>query len=209
MFTGIIEEVGKIQSITERKAVIECNLVLNSSKIGDSIAVNGVCLTLTDITSNGFSADISPETYRVTALNKLKTGSAVNLERALPIDGRLGGHIVLGHVDGTAKVKNITPTKEFYIFQIELNDNESNYAVRKGSIAVNGISLTIADVTDKLVTLAIIPHTYENTALKILREGDFVNIEADILAKYVEKFLSTSDNRSGINLDFLQRNGFC
>ena len=207
MFTGIIEETGKILSITERKIVIGCSLVLEGSKTGDSIAVNGVCLTLTDKNSASFSADISPETYRVTALGYLKPGSIVNLERALPVNGRFGGHIVLGHIDGTAKVKNIKRNNDFYDFEIEFSGCDA--LVSKGSVAIDGISLTIAEIQGSLINLAIIPHTYENTSLKYLKIGDYVNIETDILAKYVEKFLLTSDNKSRINLDFLQRNGFC
>ena len=209
MFTGITEEVGTVQTITNKDITVKCSEVLNGTKIGDSIAVNGACLTVTKISEDGFTADVSPETFRVTALNTLKAGSFVNLERALKADGRFGGHIVSGHVDGIAKIKNLTPHDGFYNLEIELQENESRYVIRKGSITVNGISLTIADVNEKNITIAVIPHTYENTCLKYLKNGDFVNIEADILAKYVEKFLSTSDNRSRINLDFLQRNGFC
>ena len=209
MFTGIVEETGKIITITERETVVGCQLVLEGSKIGDSIAVNGACLTVTKIDGKSFSADVSPETFRVTALSRLKAGSEVNLERALPADGRFGGHVVTGHVDGVAKVISITRANGFYELTIELDGNESRYAVKKGSIAINGISLTIAEISGRILKVAVIPHTYENTNLKSLKAGDYVNIETDIFARYIEKFLSTSDNRSRINTDFLHKNGFC
>ena len=207
MFTGIVEETGKVQAITDRKVVIECKKVLEDSKIGDSIAVNGVCLTITSIGENSFSADISPETFRISC--KLKQGDIVNLERAMSANGRFGGHIVSGHVDGVATIVSNKNNGEFYDLQIKLSDEESKYVIKKGSITINGISLTIAKIEGSLINLAIIPHTYENTSLKCLKIGDLVNIEVDIIAKYIEKFLSTSDNRSRIDIDFLQRNGFC
>lgn len=207
MFTGIVEETGKIQFVTDRKVVIKCQKILEDAKIGDSIAVNGVCLTITDINKDTFSADISPETFKVAC--KLNLGNTVNLERAMLANGRFGGHIVSGHVDGVAKIVELKNNGDFYDLKLELSENESKYVIRKGSITVNGISLTIAEVVGGLINLAIIPHTYENTCLKELKIGDFVNVEVDMMAKYIEKFLSTSDNRSRIDFDFLQRNGFC
>ena len=207
MFTGIVEETGKVQTVTDRKIVIECHEVLENTKIGDSIAVNGVCLTVTEIGKNRFSADISPETFKISC--KLKLGDIVNLERAMSANGRFGGHIVSGHVDGVATLIGLKNTGEFYDLQIKLANEEAKYVIRKGSITINGISLTIASVEDNLINIAIIPHTYENTCLKSLKMGDLVNIEVDILAKYIEKFLSTNDDRSRIDIDFLQRNGFC
>ena len=207
MFTGIVEETGKIQFVTDRKVVIKCQKILEDAKIGDSIAVNGVCLTITDINRDTFSADISPETFKVAC--KLNLGNTVNLERAMLANGRFGGHIVSGHVDGVAKIVELKNNGDFYDLKLELSENESKYVIRKGSITVNGISLTIAEVVGGLINLAIIPHTYENTCLKELKIGDFVNVEVDMMAKYIEKFLSTSDNRSRIDFDFLQRNGFC
>ena len=209
MFTGISEEKGKIQAIGNNYIIVKCSKVLEGSKTGDSIAVNGVCLTLTEFGKDFFKADVSPETFKVTALGSLRGGDYVNLERAMPADGRFGGHMVLGHVDGVAKIVSIVKNHEFFDLIIELNSDEIRYIVRKGSIAVNGISLTAAEITGERVRMAIIPHTFENTNLSNLKSGDFVNIEVDILAKYVEKFLSTSDNKSGINMDFLERNGFC
>lgn len=208
MFTGIIEEIGKVQSITQNKLLIECNTVLEDVKLGDSIAVNGVCLTVVEISSKSFVADISPETLKVTNLGDLVAGDFVNLERAMKADGRFGGHIVSGHVDGKGKFINCKKQNEFYEFIIELTPELSKYVIKKGSIAINGISLTIAGVNEKAIHVAIIPHTYENTSLKTLKSSDFVNIEVDMIAKYIEKFLSTGDNKSRISLEFLQEHGF-
>ena len=208
MFTGIIEEVGKISTITDKKITVSAQIVLSGTKIGDSIAVNGVCLTVTEVTSNSFTADISPETMKITSLGKLKAGSLVNLERAMPADGRFGGHIVSGHIDGIGRSKYTKKDDEFYNLNIEIPSELTKYVVKKGSIAINGISLTVADIKGNEVQFAIIPHTFENTNFKVLQVGDFVNVETDILAKYVEKFLSTSDNKTGISMEFLMENGF-
>ena len=208
MFTGIIEEVGKIQSITSNKISILASAVTKDTNIGDSIAVNGVCLTVTKINAGGFDADISPETMRITTFGKLKTGSFLNLERAMPLNGRFGGHIVSGHTDGIGRSKYIKKDSDFYTIELEISADLSKYVVKKGSISVNGISLTVADVHENIIKIAVIPHTYENTNLKYLQIGDYVNIETDILAKYVEKFLSTGDNKSGISMEFLLENGF-
>ena len=209
MFTGITEEIGQILAINEGYVEIKCNNVLENSKIGDSIAVNGVCLTLSKINESFFCADISPETFRVTTFKNLKTGMLVNLERAMLCNGRFGGHIVSGHVDGIAKVVSIIKTNEFYELKIELSEDLLRYTVKKGSICINGISLTIANITGNIIHIAVIPHTYEMTNLSKLSSGMYVNVECDIMAKYVEKFLSTSDNKSRIDIEFLQRNGFC
>ena len=208
MFTGIIEELGKVEKLTNNQITITAKTALDGTKIGDSIAVNGVCLTVTNINTNSFCADVSPETMKVTALGNLKTGSFVNLERALPADGRFGGHIVSGHIDDRAKCISIKKVTDFYELIIELTDDCSKYVVKKGSIAINGISLTIAEVSGNIIKIAIIPHTFENTNLKTLQSGDYVNIETDIFAKYIEKFLSTSDNKTGISMEFLMENGF-
>jgi len=209
MFTGIVEEQGTVLKLTNNKIAINTNTITDGAKLGDSIAVDGVCLTVTSIYASGFEADMSEETLKVTTLSKLKAGSRVNLERAIAINGRFGGHIVLGHVDGLGKVINIKKDSNFYNFYIELTEDCKKYTAPKGSIAINGISLTIANIKDNNIELAVIPHTYENTNLKNLQNGDIVNIETDILAKYVEKFLSTSDNKTGIDMEFLIKNGFC
>ena len=209
MFTGIIEELGEIQTISQKKVTVLAEKVLNDTKLGDSIAVNGVCLTVTRVNSDSFDADISPETMKVTALSYLEKGSLVNLERAVQVGSRLGGHIVSGHTDSVAVCKYIKKIDDFYNISIEIQQELIKYVVKKGSITVDGISLTVANVQDNIVLVAVIPHTFENTNLKTLKIGDFVNIEMDILAKYVEKFLSTSDNKSGMSIEFLKENGFC
>ncbi len=208
MFTGIIEEIGKIQTITEQKVVLKAKKVMENTKLGDSISVNGVCLTVAEIYSDGFCADISPQTYKVTAFRNLRPGEYVNLERALPADGRFGGHVVSGHIDGTAIVKSISKSGEFYNLKIEVTDDEAKYIVKRGSIALNGVSLTVADIFDKVAVFAIIPHTFENTMLKYLKAGDIINVETDVFAKYIEKFLSMRDNKTGIDMEFLIQNGF-
>jgi riboflavin synthase len=208
MFTGIIEELGKVQEIKSNKITVECGTVIQDVKLGDSIAVNGVCLTVVDILSKGFVADVSPETFRVTALNQLKASDIVNLERAMKVDGRFGGHIVSGHVDGVGKFISVNRNTGFYDLIIELVPEQAKYVIKKGSITINGISLTVADIRENMVKIAIIPHTFENTNLKSLKTGDYVNIEVDMVAKYIEKFLSSRDNKSKISLEFLQEHGF-
>ena len=208
MFTGIIEELGEIQAITQNKITIKAKTVLEGTNLGDSIAVNGVCLTVTKLNNNEFDADISPETMKVTALGGLKKGNLVNLERAVQVGARLGGHIVSGHIDSKGVIENITKSGDFYNIEIKLTEESSKYVAKKGSITVDGISLTIANIQGSRIKLAIIPHTFENTNLKTLQKGEFVNIETDILSKYVEKFLSTRDNKSGISVEFLMEHGF-
>lgn len=208
MFTGIIEETGRVKTITNNKIIIFAKTVLEGTKLGDSISVNGVCLTVTSIGKDFFEADVSAETIRVTALSELKTGYFVNLERAAQVGARLGGHIVSGHIDGVGRGKYIEKAGGFYNLTIEIPSELSKYVVKKGSVTVDGISLTVADIIDNTVKIAVIPHTFENTNLKVLKIGDFVNIETDILAKYIEKFLSTGDNKSGISMEFLMEHGF-
>ena len=196
MFTGIVEETGFIKSFDGKKLVIECKNVLDGTKIGDSIAIDGCCQTVTSMASNTFQADVSAETLRIT--KGFKTGERVNLERALTPQTRMGGHIVQGHVDGTAKyLGDMT---------FEVSRDLDKYIVYKGSITVNGVSLTVSKNQNNTFTVAIIPHTLENTNLKYLKTGDLVNIETDILGRYVEKFLSRQNNN--ITEDFLKENGF-
>jgi len=212
MFTGIVEELGKIQRVNiqshSAKITVECGTVLEGTKLGDSLAVNGVCLTVTELASNSFTADVSYETLRITSLVNLKSGNLVNLERAMKADGRFGGHMVYGHIDGLGKIVSIQKNGEFFDINISLDEKDAKYVVKKGSITVDGISLTVAEINGNKIRLAIIPHTFENTNLKSIKIGDFVNIETDITAKYIEKFLSTSDNKSRIDLKFLQEHGF-
>lgn len=218
MFTGIIEETGTIKEFNKSNNTafikVECSKILelstltsNSSLIGDSIAIDGVCQTVTAVGKNYFSAQVSSETLRLTTFSKLKSGVKVNLERALTLNSRLGGHIVTGHIDGVAKVKSIKKESEFYNMSFEVKKDLTKYIVKKGSVTLNGISLTVADITTTNFSIAIIPHTFENTNLKFLQTDDFVNIEVDILAKYIEKILSTDNNKT-LDENFLKENGF-
>ena len=196
MFTGIVEEIGKIKSFDGKRLVVECSKVLKGTKLGDSISINGCCQTVVSISSNSFSADVSAETLRVT--KGFKTAENVNLERALTPQTRMGGHIVQGHVDGVARYLGE--------MRFEVPKELDKYIVYKGSITVNGVSLTVSRNEGNTFCVAIIPHTLENTNLKDLKTGDLVNIETDILGRYVEKFLSTKDNN--LTEDFLKENGF-
>lgn len=215
MFTGIIEEIGTVKELSKNDKsaliVVECKNVLNGTKLGDSIAIDGVCQTVTKIEKNCFSAQISSETLNITSFSKLRSGSKVNLERALSLNGRLGGHFVSGHVDGLAKIKGIQNVKSsdlnFYNVKFEVAKDLTKYIAKKGSVTLNGISLTVANIVSAEFEVAIIPHTFENTSLSALKAGDFVNIEVDILAKYVEKILSTGDNKR-VDENFLKENGF-
>ena len=212
MFTGIIEETGILKNFDKMSngAAIEitCSKVLKETKIGDSISINGVCETVTEISTNSFAAKVSDETLNVTTFKNFKLGDIVNLERALTLNSRLGGHIVSGHVDCIGILLNIEKYSEFYNMEFEIPKEQSKYIVYKGSVTINGISLTVANIKDNRFKVAIIPHTFENTNLKYLKIGDNVNIETDILGKYVEKMLSVRDNKSDISLEFLQENGF-
>ena len=197
MFTGIIEELGKISALTKGdkslKLKVECNKVTEGLLLGDSVAVNGVCLTAVNFGSSFFEADISYETIAKTSLNNIKTGSIVNLERALTLSSRLGGHIIQGHIDGTGRILNITKYGDSYKLFISYPEYIDKYIVSKCSIAIDGISLTVADVKNKSFEVAVIPHTYENTNLKYKKNGDTVNLESDIIARYVEKMVYSEE----------------
>jgi riboflavin synthase len=212
MFTGIIEEIGIIKSFCRHsngaKIEVECTKVLNDTKLGYSISINGVCQTVVEIAANTFCADVSEETLKVTNFADIKIGDKVNLERALTLNSRLGGHIVSGHVDTLGKLLSVEKLSDFYNLKFEILGGQEKYVVKKGSITINGISLTVAELDGCVVKIAIIPHTFENTNLQELKIGDFVNIETDILGKYVEKFLSSQDNSSSISIKFLEENGF-
>lgn len=197
MFTGIVEEIGFIKSFDGHKLVVECSKVLENTQIGDSIAINGCCQTVTTISANSFTADVTQETLKIT--KGFKSGEKVNLERALTPQMRMGGHIVQGHIDGCVKYLGNS--------KFELPSELSKYVVYKGSITIDGVSLTISKAEQNIFEIALIPHTLENTTLKYLKTGDFVNIETDILGRYVEKFLSTQNN-SNITENFLKENGF-
>jgi riboflavin synthase len=192
MFTGIIEEIGKVKMVQRgdiTKITIECEKVLDGTAIGDSIAVNGVCLTVTNVGKNLFTADLMRETLKSSNLGNLKIGSMVNLERALSISGRLNGHIVTGHVDTVGTIVNKNRIMNSNVFKIKIDERYSKYVVSKGSIAVDGISLTVVEALASYFTVSVIPHTELNTTLNFKRIGDSVNIEVDILSKYAEQLL--------------------
>lgn len=216
MFTGIIEEVGVLKEISLGSGFgnieIRCNKVLEGTKIGDSIAVNGVCLTVNRINDNSFVADIMGETLERTNLGQLKTGHNVNLERALRLSDRLGGHIVSGHIDGVGRIVSVDEKDDGTWFSISAGKDILRYIIHKGSITIDGTSLTVAYVDDKIFKVSIIPHTLENTILKSKTEGSEVNLENDLVGKYIEKLFKNDSERneeeSRITLDFLRTNGF-
>ncbi len=202
MFTGIIEEVGKIRSIGGGTIAIDAQRVLEDVHLGDSICVNGICLTVTSFDARHFTADVMPETVRRTSLAELKKGSPVNLERALTLASRLGGHIVSGHIDGTGTVLSCKEEGNGVLLQIAADASLLRYIAEKGSIAIDGISLTVAAVGDSDFTVSLIPHTLGETNLHTKKKGSRVNLETDILAKYVERLLlggvsSSSQLREG------------
>ena len=191
MFTGIIEEIGTVSSIDKlddmTKLTIKTSNILASSKIGDSISINGTCLTITSIKGKLFTSDIVKETIDRTNIQYLKAGDSVNLERAMRADSRFDGHIVQGHIEGVGKIEEIKHNKESIIIKIKIPDDLIKYCIQKGSIAINGTSLTIAMIKENLIDIWIIPHTLTHTTFGTINESDYVNIETDILAKYIEK----------------------
>lgn len=190
MFTGIVEEVGTVTLIEANKLAITASLVMEGLKLGDSISINGACLTVVDHNQDLFAVDLSPETLRRTSLGDLNNGGPVNLERALAANGRMGGHIVQGHVDGTGKVTSLKPDEDCLILRIRAPKRLMPYVVEKGFIAVDGVSLTVVKKGASSFTLSVIPYTRQNTRFRDAAVGDSVNLEADILAKYVESLLS-------------------
>lgn len=219
MFTGIVEECGTLETIkisaSHGTLVFRASRVLEGVQLGDSISVDGVCLTVTSFTSNRFSADIMPETMKHTSLGCLKRGDQVNLERAMLVGTRFGGHIVSGHVDGTGTILSRQNNGNAVLFRIKPNDlSLLRYMILRGSITVNGISLTLVDVTDNDFCVSIIPHTLDHTSLGVRRAGDMVNLECDVIGKYVERLMQHSAENTSrtdkptINTDFLRENGF-
>lgn len=206
MFTGIIEECGRVKSLTisgsSGKIIIGAFKTLEGTNIGDSIAVNGVCLTVTDIGRNEFTADIMAETARRSSLSKLKPGESVNLERAMSANGRFGGHIVSGHIDGTGTIVSKIEEENAVWVQISTSSAILRLIVEKGSIAIDGISLTVAKVSESDFSVSIIPHTAKETTLLNKKSGDIVNLENDIIGKYVERLINfraadENEHRSG------------
>lgn len=216
MFTGIIEEVGVIKNIKmgAKSAVItiQANTVMEDIHLGDSIAMNGVCLTVTSFDRNSYSVDVMHETLRRTNLGALKGGSRVNLERAMAADGRFGGHIVAGHVDGTGVITSMKQDDNAVWIDIETDASVLKYIVEKGSITIDGISLTVAQVDSRSFAVSVIPHTGMHTTLLEKKPGDSVNLETDMIGKYVEKLLGYQEQeqkpKSNITMEFLMENGF-
>ena len=224
MFTGIVEELGSVRRVLPGaragKIVIAASKVLEGTRIGDSIAVNGVCLTVVALGDGEFTADVMPETLRKSGLGQLRAGDPVDLERAMPADGRFGGHIVSGHIDGTGRIKEVRPEQNAQVVTIEAPREILDLVVEKGSIAIDGISLTVASVGATAFSVSIIPHTASETVLLKKRAGDMVNLENDIVGKYVQKLLGGAVGATGaanaageaggssITLEYLQANGF-
>lgn len=216
MFTGIVEEIGKIKNIsfngTTNVLTVKASKVLEDANIGDSIAVNGICLTVTRLYSDSFDVDVMPETMNRTYIKAFSTGEEVNLERAMAANGRFGGHTVTGHIDGLGTITNITNDQNAIWYTIATEEEILYYIVEKGSVALDGISLTVAYVDDTSFKVSIIPHTKSSTILKNKKVGDMINIENDIYGKYVHKFISKQQEetktKSSITEDFLRKHGF-
>lgn len=206
MFTGIVEEVGRVISARAGSLVIAAGGVLQGMEHGASMTVNGVCLTVTDFDQNSFSVDVMPETSKRTNLGLLRAGDEVNLERPLPLGGRLGGHLVQGHVDDTGRVTSVTRSGEAMTFRFEAPPQLMPYIVEKGFIAVDGVSLTVVSKNTTSFQVSVVDYTRKHTTLGGWRVGDLVNLEVDIIAKYVEQLSQT--RRPGITVDFLQEHGF-
>ena len=187
MFTGIVEEVGRVAAASATGLSVEASIVMDDLKVSDSISLNGTCLTVTSRNESTFSVDTVPETLRRTNLGALKAGDPINLERPMTAEGRFGGHIVQGHVDGTGKVLSVEQDGEAHNFKFEAGDSIMRYVVEKGFVAVDGTSLTVVDCDYRTFSVTIVPYTWENTVFGSLSPGDTVNLEVDIIAKYVER----------------------
>lgn len=212
MFTGIVEEIGTVQTVQHSGdnsfIKIRAEKILSDVHDGDSIAVNGVCLTVTDFSNNIFRADVMNETLNRSSLGSLRNGSPVNLERAMPANGRFGGHIVSGHIDGTGVISDIKKDGIAIWYTISTKPEIMRYIIEKGSIAIDGISLTVAKVTDNSFSVSIIPHTAQQTILSYKKTGDIVNLENDIVGKYIEKLICPDSRKSNIDMAFLAERGF-
>ena len=212
MFTGIVEELGKVKTIKkgglQQRLTISCKKILEDIHLGDSIAVNGVCLTVVEFDSSGFSADVMNETFHRSSLGNLTSGDLVDLERAMSSQGRFGGHIVSGHIDGTGKIRDIRKDGNAIWFEIEAEEKLLDFIVEKGSIAIDGISLTVAAVSNKSFQVSVIPHTLQETVLGVRKRGDIVNLENDVVGKYIKKFLEKPQQSKGLTREMLLVNGF-
>lgn len=211
MFTGIVEELGIVknvqQSASSMQLVIRGKRILEDIKLGDSISVNGVCLTVIAFSPSEFTVDVMPETFHATTTKLLNSGSLVNLERAMAANGRFGGHFVSGHVDGVGTILKKRPTANAVYIDITIPEDVSNYCIPKGSITIDGTSLTIFEISKSVVTVSLIPHTNKETVLGQKKERELVNLECDMLGKYVHQYV-TNKKESTITRDFLTQNGF-
>ena len=205
MFTGIVEEVGNVKSVGSGKLTVSASAVLEATRLGDSMAVNGACLTVSAMNSGSFSVDVMPETLKRTNLGQLHPGSNVNLERALMVGGRVGGHLVQGHVDATGRVVSLVPEGGAVIAKLAAPPEVLRYVVEKGFIAADGVSLTVVGYDKSSFSVSLVGYTLNNTVLGSRKVGDQVNLEVDIIAKYVEKL---REGRGGVTLDFLSDHGF-
>ncbi|MDW7651912.1 MAG: riboflavin synthase [Bacillota bacterium] len=215
MFTGIVEELGEVKALAlqgdSAKLSVSAHKVLRDVRLGDSIAVNGVCLTVTSFSAREFTADVMPETFRKSNLFRLQSQDAVNLERALALGGRLGGHLVSGHVDGVGTITEKRIEGNAVIFRFSAPGDVLRYIIPKGSVAVDGISLTVADVGAETFSVSVIPHTASLTTLGSKGKGDPVNLENDMIGKYVERLLGIqreTEEKKDISMEFLKANGF-
>jgi len=212
MFTGIVEEIGTVERIESGREsiglIVRCEKVLEDARPGDSLSVNGVCLTASGLGERWFRADVMPETMRRTSLGSLKISQPVNLERALRLSDRLGGHLVNGHVDGTGVVTGLSRDDIAVILSVSVERDLVGWMVVKGSVAVDGVSLTIVHVGDRAFSVSLVPHTARTTTLGSKRVGDTVNVECDIIAKYVETLLGRRPAKGNLSVDFLKEHGF-
>jgi riboflavin synthase len=206
MFTGIVEEIGTVKSTQPGKLTIAAKTTLEGTRLGDSIAVNGACLTVTALDKEAFSIDVMPETLRRSNLGLLRPGDVVNLERGLAVGQRMGGHFVQGHIDGTGRIISLTPEEGAVLMRVAAPADIMGYVVEKGFIAIDGVSLTIISRDATSLTVSLVAYTRENTILGQRKPGDVVNIEVDVLAKYVEQLIK--GRKSGITPEFLAEHGF-
>ena len=206
MFTGIVEEIGKVGLIQPNRLTVKATKVLEGMEIGASIAVNGICLTVTDFNANSFSIGIQPETLRRTNIGQLKAGDEVNLERAVALGGRMGGHLVQGHIDDTGKITSVKQDKESILMTVSIPHPLMRYMAVKGFIAMDGLSLTITELSEDTFTVSLVNFTQLQTTIGKKKVGDIVNMEVDIIAKYVESLSKPGSN--GVTFDFLQDHGF-
>ncbi len=211
MFTGIIRSIGSVRRMDRRakgaRLIVACPDIIEDIEVSDSVAVNGVCLTATEKTTDAFAADVSQESLSRSNLSALTGGSRINLETSLRLGDKLGGHLVFGHVDGLGVIANLGQTDEFYELTVEFPEGLSHYIAEKGSISIDGISLTVASISTKRFSVAVIPYTFEETTLQYRRVGDKVNLEVDMLARYVERMLG-KEQSTGMTREFLSEHGF-